>query len=400
MREGWVTEKLSNCIKLKSGDGLTSKNMIPGDYPVYGGNGIAGYHNKFNLVGENIIIGRVGALCGNARYINEEVWLTDNAFKISEFKYEFDFQFLFYLLNYANLRSYARQAAQPVISNSSLKGVVLSFPKSLQEQQQIVAILDEAFEAIDQAIANIEKNIANAQELFQSKLNKIFSQRGEGWEEKTLKNITTKIASGATPRGGQASYKESGISLIRSMNVYDKGFKKRKLAFIDEEQAKKLNNVTLEKGDILLNITGASIARCCIVPENVLPARVNQHVAIIRPMENVILSQYLHYSLISDYNKKILLGIGDQGATRQAITKNQLENFIVHYPISKENQLQVIKEIDILKNQIKSLNTAFERKIENLEELKKSILQKAFAGELTNQEVESLQLAAEPGEHY
>ena len=81
-----------------------------------------------------------------------------------------------------------------------------------------------------------------------------------------LRDITSKMR-GATPRGGKTSYKKSGISLIRSLNVYDEGFKEGKLAFIDEEQAEKLNNVQIEEGDILFNITGTSVARCCIAPK-------------------------------------------------------------------------------------------------------------------------------------
>src|SRR4051812_9516291 len=97
-----------------------------------------------------------------------------------------------------------------------------------------------------------------------------------------LGSITTKIGSGATPRGGKESYKADGISLIRSMNVYDFNFNWKELALIDESQANKLRNVVVKKNDILLNITGASVCRCCIVPNDVLPARVNQHVAIVR----------------------------------------------------------------------------------------------------------------------
>lgn len=158
MKQGWEEQYFENCFKLKSGDNLTSKNMSEnGNYPVFGGNGIAGYHNEFNLSGSNVIIGRVGALCGNVRHLTENIWLTDNAFRIVGFKFDFDHSFLTYLLNYKDLRSYARQAAQPVISNSSLKDVVLQFPKSLTEQQRIVAILDEAFAAIDKAKANASK---------------------------------------------------------------------------------------------------------------------------------------------------------------------------------------------------------------------------------------------------
>jgi len=139
--DGWAEKRLEECFRLKSGDGLISKAMKGGRYPVYGGNGIAGMHDEFNLSGENVIIGRVGALCGNARHITERIWLTDNAFKVVDRSFEFDGAFLTYLLNFKDLRSFARQAAQPVISNSSLKDVSLAFPE-IPEQQRIVTQLD------------------------------------------------------------------------------------------------------------------------------------------------------------------------------------------------------------------------------------------------------------------
>lgn len=274
---------------------------------------------------------------------------------------------------------------QPNYGYSHYSKIPVPIPP-LQEQQQIVAILNQAFEAIDQAKANIEKNIANAKELFQSKLNAIFSQKGDGWEEDKLKNITTKIGSGATPRGGQAAYKESGISLIRSMNVHDAGFTSKKLAFIDNEQAAKLNNVIIEENDVLLNITGASVARCCLAVKEFIPARVNQHVSIIRPVKDKIDSNYLHFLLTSKKNKDLLLGIGEQGSTRQAITKVQIENFVVSYPKSIEEQKSLIAEVTTVKTKSKKIIKIYQDKLNNLEDLKKSILQKAFAGELTSPE--------------
>ena len=113
-----------------------------------------------------------------------------------------------------------------------------------------------------------------------------------------LKNICTKIGSGATPTGGKSAYLSQGISLIRSQNVLDYTFAMDGLAYINEDQAMKLNNVEVQKGDILLNITGDSVARVCIVPDNVLPARVNQHVAIIRVDEDKADNNYVLYSLI------------------------------------------------------------------------------------------------------
>jgi type I restriction enzyme S subunit len=147
-----------------------------------------------------------------------------------------------------------------------------------------------------------------------------------------LKDITSKIGSGATPRGGKNSYITEGIALIRSLNVYDFSFAYEDLAFIDEKQANQLENVSVERDDILLNITGASVCRCCLVPKNVLPARVNQHVSIVRIKPRAADARYVLYAINSPYNKRRLLAIAQGGATREALTKEKIENFEIPIP--------------------------------------------------------------------
>jgi len=147
-------------------------------------------------------------------------------------------------------------------------------------------------------------------------------------EWKTLSSITSKIGSGSTPRGGNSVYSDSGISFIRSQNVLDMDFSTENLAFINDNQAEKLNNVIVEKNDILLNITGDSIARCTVVPEEILPARVNQHVSIIR-CKNTEESKYVMYYL--QYMKKYLLQISKVGGTRNALTKEAMAKTLYDY---------------------------------------------------------------------
>ena len=89
--------------------------------------------------------------------------------------------------------------------------------------------------------------------------------------------VCEKIGSGATPRGGKEAYSDEGISLVRSQNVLDFSFSSDGLVHINDEQAKKLKNVELHPDDVLLNITGDSVARACIMDSSFLPARVNQH---------------------------------------------------------------------------------------------------------------------------
>ena len=210
----------------------------------------------------------------------------------------------------------------------------------------------------------------------------MFENKGEGWEERKLSKITSKIGSGATPRGGKASYKEEGISLVRSMNVHDFEFREKNLAFIDKNQAAALSNVKLQEDDILLNITGASIARCCIIPKQYLPARVNQHVSIIRAKQDLVFPLFLGSLLTSKFYKDQILETGEQGATRQAITKAQLENFKITIPKTIKEQQTIVKKLNALSAETKKLEAIYQQKVDNLEELKKSVLQKAFNGEL------------------
>jgi len=299
----------------------------------------------------------------------------------------FDKRFLFYQLN----RNPYFLAFNNGENQSNLrKGDILDCPlfvPSIKEQKQIVKILDQAFTAIELAKNNAQQNLLNAKQLFESYLQNVFENKGDDWVEKRLKEVTIKIGSGATPRGGKSSYKLEGISLIRSMNVHDFEFREKNLAFIDNEQADKLSNVIIQENDILLNITGASIARCCIVPNKYLPARVNQHVSIIRANQSIINPLFLGSLLTSKFYKDQILEIGEQGATRQAITKVQLENFKIIFPKEISKQKEVIKKMKTLSAETKKLETIYEQKIIDLEELKKSVLQKAFSGALTQKEL-------------
>lgn len=188
-----------------------------------------------------------------------------------------------------------------------------------------------------------------------------------------LGQITLKIGSGATPRGGQESYKNKGISLIRSLNIYNFTFNDNGLAFIDQEQADKLANVELYKNDILLNITGASVARCCIVPSKILPARVNQHVAIVRVNPNYADPFYVLYTINSPHYKDHLLSLAQGGATREALTKETISNFEILLP-----PLLIQRTIASILSNYDDLIENNNRRIKILEEMAKTVYQEWF----------------------
>ena len=153
------------------------------------------------------------------------------------------------------------------------------------------------------------------------------------WQTVKLKDCCTKIGSGATPRGGKEAYLDEGpFSLIRSQNVLDFFFSYNGLAFIDKDQAYQLSNVEIEEKDVLLNITGDSVARVCQVPSTLLPARVNQHVSIIRPDKSKLVPEFLKYFLLNPKFKNYMLGLASVGGTRNALTKGMIEDFEINLP--------------------------------------------------------------------
>ena len=167
--KGWEVKKFADAFKLKSGDGLSAKSFINGPYPVYGGNGISGNHNTYNLDGEFIIIGRVGALCGNVRCVSGQFWLTDNAFQLFYDKGINNTTFLEKLLEYLNLNQYANHSAQPVISNVTLKDVKIIFPP-LSLQQSFASQI----EAIEQQKALIRRSLDETRTLLAARMQYYF----------------------------------------------------------------------------------------------------------------------------------------------------------------------------------------------------------------------------------
>ena len=231
------------------------------------------------------------------------------------------------------------------ISRKNLGNVELDIPLK-KKQKEVVKQLDSLSRVI-----NLRKNeIQLLDNLIKARFVEMFGNpvtNEKGWTQKLLGEITIKIGSGATPRGGKSTYQENGIALIRSMNVHNGMFEYRELAHISDEQATKLDNVVIEENDVLLNITGASVARSCVVPSEILPARVNQHVCVIRCKECII-PEFLNNLLIDDNYQELLWSIARAGATREAITKQQVECLqIIMPPVELQKEfMKFCKQVD------------------------------------------------------
>lgn len=287
-----------------------------------------------------------------------------------------DKAFLFNLLNsdYFEQQCIAasKGVAQKNMSTEWLKEYEIPM-LTIEQQTAIANILNN----VSEQILLRKQQLAKLDELVKSRFVELFGDpvaNSFEWKQTLLREVTKKIGSGATPRGGKESYQAEGITLIRSMNVHDGRFEYKDLAHITDEQAAQLDNVTVEDGDVFINITGASVARSCIVPTDVLPARVNQHVAIIRCVRDWLHPSFANNMFLNDRFKGQLLDIGESGgATRQAITKQQLENLtIILPPLELQEQFAAIVE------QTDKSKLSVQQSIDQLEILKKSLMQKYF----------------------
>lgn len=342
---------------------ITSNERIEGPYPYYGANGIQGYINDFIFDEELVLLAEDGGHFyepdrGIAYKVNGKTWVNNHAHVLSP-KSNIDINYLWRVLENLDIKEYVNGTTRAKLTKSNALQIKIPLPP-LAEQKRIADILDKA----NEIKAKRKMALFKLDELAQSTFIEMFGDPVENilkWETKNLGECVVKLGSGATPRGGDASYKEFGISLIRSLNIHDGEFKYKNLAFIDEQQAKQLSNVTVEENDVLLNITGASVARVCLVPKSVLPARVNQHVMIIR-VSNELDSLFLEQLLLSPQIKNKLLKIGGSGATREAITKkNAQELEIIIPPITLQKSFRkIFEKIShqkiLLKNYIKKID--------------------------------------------
>ena len=270
-------------------------------------------------------------------------------------------------------------------TGATVQGVKLPFIKDLliplpplPEQQHIVSILDEAFAAIERSRNAAIKNLKNAKELFESYLQGVF-ENGD-WEENKLGDLCLLITKGSSPKWQGIKYvDEPGILFVTSENVGEGKMLLNERKYVEEKFNLKDKKSILRKGDVLTNIVGASIGRTAIYDIDDV-ANINQAVCILRCNPKYILNNYLMNLLNSPFLKKILHD-NEVNTARANLSLGFFNKLSIPCPTIDEQQT-IVRQLDALRAETKKLETNYQQKIINLEELKKSVLQKAFAGEI------------------
>ena len=342
-RDGWTDTTLGLLVSLRTGKLDVNAGVEDGEFPFFTCSRDTYKIDVAAYSGKSVIVAGNGDL--NVKYYEGEF----NAYQRTYILQALDESvlnpsFLFHLMDkyLETLRNDTQGSTIQYLKKAQFTEAPIALPP-LVEQKRIVDVVS----SVDAYIDALQQQADMARTARNAVLHELLESVSTA-PQKKLKDLTSKIGSGATPRGGEAVYQESGVSLIRSQNVHNGQFLHEGLVSISDSAAKALDGVSVEGNDVLINITGASVARACMVDASILPARVNQHVAILRTDSNQLLPGFLLQVLLGKKMNSYLLDISGSGTTRQAITKAQLEDLEVSIPplVEQERIVEIVSSMD------------------------------------------------------
>ena len=325
---------------------------------------------------------------GIAKNLKNEIGFGSSEYIVFRPNNEILSEYLFYILSSSKFRNRGKELMYGAVglkrlSKDYVKNFITPFP-SIDKQKQIVATLDKAFAAIDTAKANAEQNLQNAKELFESYLQNIFENKGNDWKEGEFGNVIITL----TDYHANGSYKilKKNVELkdnddyawmIRSTD-FENNFKNQ-FKYISENAYNFMSKSKVLGNEIIMSKIG-NAGKVYLMPEIDRPTSLAMNLFLIRLDENKAIPEFVFHFLKSkrgesQIKKRV------KGATTKTITKDNVRNIIISYP-SIETQKGTVKKLDVLASEVKKLEVIYTQKIADLEEMKKSVLQKAFSGQL------------------
>jgi len=381
MKDEWMTSALGDVCELYQPKTITAKEMIEdGEYPVFGANGIIGRYNNFNHEEPQLLVTCRGATCGSVNVSEPKSWITGNAMVIRPLDESINLRFLEYLFRGGiDIARAITGAAQPQITRTNLAPVEIKYPVSTAEQLRIVGILDDAFEGIATAKANAEKNLQNARDLFESHLQAVFSQHGAGWDESRLGDCVHNISTG--PFGSllhKSDYEHGEIPLVNPINIEGDVIVPDARKAVGITTARRLARYALKENDVVIGRRG-EIGRCAVVNRDQVGWLCGTGCFIIRPSDKTD-PHYLTHLLRSGPYRRQLESVAGR-ATMPSISNDDLANLVIVLP-PVPRQKETLLGLERLSSKTQRLETIYRNKLTALDELKKSLLHRAFNGQL------------------
>jgi len=367
---------------------ITKRNRIEGNIPYYGATGVLSYVKDFLFDEPLILLGEDGAKwesgANSAFKITGKTWVNNHAHVLRPHRTVLADNWLIYNLNHQDLMPYVSGMTVPKLNQGNMRIISVPVPP-LPEQKRIVAKLDQAFEAINNAKANVERNLQNAKDLYQSQLNEIFSQTGEDWVEQRLDEVCAVLNGYAFKSVDTVEY--SNTQLLRMGNLYKNKLNlQRKPVFYPENFSIDYKEYILNPEDLVMSLTGTVGKRdygfTVEIPQTPLNLLLNQRIMKISIKDTSILDKaLLHYFLLSPRFLDELYSTAN--GTRQAnLSSKTILTLKISFPEDIVEQQAIVNRLTTIKNYSQSLESTYQQELDALGEIKKSILQKAFNGEL------------------
>lgn len=366
----WPRKSLGELVSLEYGKALKAGDRVEnGRYPVYGSNGIVGSHDKAVVEEPTIVVGRKGAI-GEAHLAENGCWPIDTAF-YTVFRQPgiVSLQYLLLWFRSVDLKSLAITATIPGLNRNTLYAQQVPVPP-LSEQEGIVKLLDEADE--------LRKLRTQADHRTADLIPALFHEMFGGSKFKSVRvgELTSLVTSGVTPRGGEDVYVNEGPYFIRSQNIQMNRLDLLDAACLPADVHEQMARTKVATGDILLNITGASIGRVTWIDKLDREANVSQHVCLIRPKPNLLNAAYLSVFISLPNTQRFILHI-QSGASRQALNHQQVRALEIPLP-----PLSMQKDFAARVSEIRGMEAEQAATRRRLDELFQSLLHRAFKGEL------------------
>ena len=383
MRAGWHIKPLGSLCDILDNQRkpITKRDRIAGDYPYYGATGILDFVAGFLFDEPLVLVGEDGAKWASgentAFSIEGKCWVNNHAHVLRPHRAEIADSWLIHFLVHFDLSEFVSGLTVPKLNQGSLREIPIPVPP-LPEQQRIVGILDEAFDGIATAKANAEQNLQNARALFESHLQSVFTQRGEGWVRARMDAI---YRVGSSKRVLKSEWKSEGVPFYRGREVTRlaaNGFVDNEL-FISEEHFAELSKEygVPKSGDIVITAIG-TIGNAHIVRGSDRFYFKDASVLWMKRSAEVsseFIKFWLKSSLFFDQLDR------GNGATVDTLTIQKLQSVELFLPPIDE-QLKIVAQLDSLSEETQRLESLYQRKLAALDELKKSLLHQAFTGQL------------------
>ncbi|MEB8388512.1 restriction endonuclease subunit S [Rhodobacteraceae bacterium KMM 6894] len=379
MKTGWAIKPLGKIGTLQRGFDLPKAQRTAGRFPLVTSSGVTDTHDVAKVKGPGVATGRSGSI-GNVFYVDEDFWPLNTALYVKDFHGN-DPRFVYYLLQLVDLGRFSSGAGVPTLNRNDVHGELFAVPQSVEEQQRIVAVLDEAFEGLARARTHAEANLQNARELFENALEAEVASLRHSSETSLGEHID--LLAGFAFKSKGYTDDPNAMPLMRGDNIIPGAVRWKGAKYWPIDDCEAFEKFKLIAHDVVIAMDRTWIKagiKYAVLSDDDIPCLLVQRVARLRCLASLdthFLAMLIGSKSFEGYVLSIQTGTGVPH-----ISPTQIKDFKFPLP-DIDTQARIVERLMIVKNASNDLLETYSKKLQDIDNLRQSLLRKAFAGELT-----------------